>query len=104
MREIVSPSCTTWARVWSGDWRLSSAICSERVLYSLSIRPRVARSGTPSELNMVKRWRTSDCVVVNRDLAILHANKTARKYFQLADRRGGEMEFADLPQVLGAKI
>jgi signal transduction histidine kinase len=52
----------------------------------------------------ILRELSSACVVVNRDLAILHANKTARKYFQRADRRGGEMEFADLPQVLGTKI
>jgi nitrogen fixation/metabolism regulation signal transduction histidine kinase len=44
------------------------------------------------------------CVVVNRDLVILHANKAARKFFTRAERRSGELEFSDLPQLLGAKI
>jgi signal transduction histidine kinase/DNA-binding NarL/FixJ family response regulator len=46
----------------------------------------------------------SACVVVSRDLVILHANRTARKYFARAERRSGEMEFNDLPQALGAKV
>ncbi len=52
----------------------------------------------------ILRELSSACVVVNRDLAILHANKTARKYFARTDRRSGELEFSDLPQVLGAKV
>jgi len=52
----------------------------------------------------VLRELNSACVVVGRDLQILHANKLARKYFGQATRMSGEMEFADLPQVLGAKV
>jgi signal transduction histidine kinase len=52
----------------------------------------------------VLRELQSACVVVGRDLQILHANKMARKYFGQATRTSGEMEFADLPQALGAKI
>lgn len=52
----------------------------------------------------ILRELSSGCVVVSRDLAILHANKTARKYFMHGDRRTGEMEFSDLPQVLGSKV
>ncbi len=52
----------------------------------------------------ILRELSSACIVVSRDLAILHANKTARKYFCRADRRSGEMEFSDLPQLLGAKV
>jgi signal transduction histidine kinase len=37
-------------------------------------------------------------------LTILHANKTARKYFSRTERRSGELEFSDLPQLLGAKV
>ncbi len=37
-------------------------------------------------------------------MTILHANKTARRYFGRTERRSGEMEFSDLPQLLGAKI
>jgi signal transduction histidine kinase/DNA-binding NarL/FixJ family response regulator len=46
----------------------------------------------------------SACVVVSRDLTVLHANKSARKYFTRGDRRGSEIEFSDLPQVLGSKV
>jgi nitrogen fixation/metabolism regulation signal transduction histidine kinase len=44
------------------------------------------------------------CVVVSRDLAVLHANKAARKYFTRAERRSGELEFSDLPQILSTKV
>src|ERR1043166_8640663 len=52
----------------------------------------------------ILRELSSACVVVNRDLAILHANKTARRYFGGATRTSGEMEFSDLPEILGAKV
>jgi signal transduction histidine kinase len=34
----------------------------------------------------------------------LHANRTARTYFGRANKRSGELEFADLPLVLGSKV
>ena len=52
----------------------------------------------------VLRELNSACVVVSRDLKILHANKMARKYFNQVARMNGELEFTDLPQLLGAKI
>jgi nitrogen fixation/metabolism regulation signal transduction histidine kinase len=52
----------------------------------------------------ILRELSSACVVVNRDLAILHANKAARKFFPQPDRRGDRLEFSDLPQSLGGKI
>jgi len=52
----------------------------------------------------ILRELSSACVVVSRELQILHANKTARKYFLTGERRGGEMEFSDLPQLLGTKV
>jgi signal transduction histidine kinase len=52
----------------------------------------------------ILRELSSACVVVSRDLTILHANKMARRYFLRGDSRGGELEFNDLPQALGAKI
>jgi signal transduction histidine kinase len=52
----------------------------------------------------ILRELSSACVVVSRDLQVLHANKAARKYFGRAERRTGEMEFTDLPQGLGAKV
>ncbi len=47
---------------------------------------------------------SSGCLLVGRDLAILHANKTVRNYFAREGRRGRELEFSDLPQVLGSKV
>ncbi|HWQ91364.1 MAG TPA: ATP-binding protein [Clostridia bacterium] len=45
----------------------------------------------------------SACVVVSRDLVVLHANKAARRLLPV-ERRGSEPEFTDLPQVLGSKV
>jgi signal transduction histidine kinase len=47
---------------------------------------------------------SSACVVVSRDLSVLHANKMARQYFARPGRRSAELEFSDLPQLLGSKM
>ncbi len=52
----------------------------------------------------VLRELGSACIVVGRDLKVLHANKAARRHFAPKSAPGGEIEFSDLPQVLGAKI
>lgn len=52
----------------------------------------------------IMRELTSACIVVGRDLSILHANKMARRYFGPAERRSSELEFADLPQLLGSRV
>jgi len=52
----------------------------------------------------ILRELSSACVVVSRDLTILHANKAARKYFSRSERRGGDMEFSDLPELLGTRV
>ncbi len=52
----------------------------------------------------VLRELNSACVVVNRDLQILHANKMARKYFGQTSHAKDKLDFADLPQSLGAKV
>ena len=52
----------------------------------------------------VLRELSSACVVVGRDLKILHANKAARRHFGRKNERTGGLEFSDLPQTLGAKI
>lgn len=52
----------------------------------------------------VLRELSSACIVVGRDLKMLHANKAARRHFGRKNRRTGELEFSDLPQALGAKI
>jgi signal transduction histidine kinase/GAF domain-containing protein len=52
----------------------------------------------------VLRELSSACVVVGRDLKVLHANKSARRHFGRKNERTGGLEFSDLPQLLGAKI
>ncbi len=52
----------------------------------------------------VLRELSSACVVVSRDLGILHANKAARRLFGQRGSRTGELEFTDLPQLLGGKV
>jgi signal transduction histidine kinase len=52
----------------------------------------------------ILRELSSACVVVSRELTILHANKMARKYFSRAERHTSDLDFSDLPQVLGAKV
>ena len=61
-------------------------------------------AGNHQMMAEILRELSGACVVVSRDLTILHANKTARKYFARADRRSGELEFSDLPQSIGAKV
>jgi signal transduction histidine kinase/DNA-binding NarL/FixJ family response regulator len=52
----------------------------------------------------ILRELSSACVVVGRDLTVLHANKMARQYFARAGRRGADLEFTDLPMILGSKV
>jgi signal transduction histidine kinase/DNA-binding response OmpR family regulator len=52
----------------------------------------------------ILRELSSACVVVSRDLVVLHANKMARNYFARPGRKSADLEFSDLPQALGSKI
>lgn len=52
----------------------------------------------------VMRELSSACIVVSRDLAVLHANRMAKKYFGQTGARSGELEFSDLPAALGSKV
>lgn len=52
----------------------------------------------------VLRELNSACVVVGRDLKVLHANKAAQRHFGRKNLRTSSLEFTDLPQDLGAKI
>jgi nitrogen-specific signal transduction histidine kinase/DNA-binding NarL/FixJ family response regulator len=61
-------------------------------------------SGSHTMMAEILRELSSACVVVNRDLAVLHANKAARRFFGVSNQRSGEMEFSDLPQAVGTKI
>ncbi|MBI3876730.1 MAG: response regulator, partial [Verrucomicrobia bacterium] len=46
----------------------------------------------------------SACVVVDRNLNVLHANEAALAYFHKPERRSRALEFGDLPQILGGKV
>ena len=61
-------------------------------------------AGNHEMMTGVLRELSSACVVVGRDLKVLHANKAAKRHFGQKNRRTGELEFSDLPQTLGAKI
>ncbi len=61
-------------------------------------------AGNHEMMAEILRELSSACVVVGRDLNILHANKAARRFFGGAEHRSGEMEFSDLPQLLGSKV
>jgi nitrogen-specific signal transduction histidine kinase len=61
-------------------------------------------AGNHEMMTDVLRELSSACIVVGRDLKVLHANKAARRHFGRKNERTGELEFSDLPQALGAKI
>jgi signal transduction histidine kinase/DNA-binding response OmpR family regulator len=52
----------------------------------------------------VLRELGSACIVVSRDLKILHANKTARKFLGKTGRDVADLEFTDIPQQLASKV
>jgi nitrogen-specific signal transduction histidine kinase/CheY-like chemotaxis protein len=55
-------------------------------------------------MSEILRELGSACVVVSRDLVILHANKAARRFFSISNQQTRELEFSDLPQVIGTKV
>ena len=61
-------------------------------------------AGNHEMMTDVLRELSSACIVVGRDLKVLHANKAARRHFGRKNERTGGLEFSDLPQLLGAKI
>lgn len=54
-------------------------------------------------LTNILRQFNSGCCVINRDLTIVHCNDAARKYL-VGTRRAAEIQFSDLPVVLGSKV
>jgi signal transduction histidine kinase/DNA-binding NarL/FixJ family response regulator len=61
-------------------------------------------AGNHEMMTDVLRELSSACVVVGRDLKVLHANKAAKRHFGKKNDRTGSLEFSDLPQQLGSKI
>jgi len=60
-------------------------------------------SGNHKMLGEILRELSSACILVGSDLSILHANKIARRNFS-GEGRSGELEFSDLPQILGTRV
>ena len=69
-----------------------------------NIRLHDQLAGNHEMMTGVLRELSSACIVVGRDLKVLHANKAARRHFGQKNKRTGELEFSDLPQALGARI
>ncbi len=61
-------------------------------------------AGNHEMMTDVLRELNNACIVVGRDLKVLHANKSARRHFGRKNERTGKLEFSDLPPALGAKI
>jgi nitrogen-specific signal transduction histidine kinase len=61
-------------------------------------------AGNHEMMTDVLRELNNACIVVGRDLKVLHANKSARRHFGRKNERTGGLEFSDLPSALGAKI
>jgi signal transduction histidine kinase len=61
-------------------------------------------AGNHEIVNDILQRLSSACLVVGRDMSILHANKKARLLFNRAHSRPGELYFSDLPHELGSKI
>jgi signal transduction histidine kinase/CheY-like chemotaxis protein len=71
-------------------------------LCNIELHDRLA--GNHELMTDVLRELSSACIVVGRDLKVLHANKAARRHFGQKNKRTGDLEFSDLPQMLGAKL
>jgi nitrogen-specific signal transduction histidine kinase/CheY-like chemotaxis protein len=69
-----------------------------------NIRLHDQLAGNHQMLVDILRELNCACVVVNRELAVLHANKAARKHLGAANTQSGELEFSDLPEALGTKV
>jgi signal transduction histidine kinase/CheY-like chemotaxis protein len=61
-------------------------------------------AGNSEMMTDVLRELSSACIVVDHDLKVLHANKSAHRYFGQKNKPTGDLDFSDLPQALGAKI
>jgi two-component system sensor histidine kinase AtoS len=55
-------------------------------------------------MTAVLRELNSACIVVSRDLKVLHANKAARRLLGRRSEHPGQIEFSDLPADLGRDI
>ena len=52
----------------------------------------------------ILRYLHTACVVVGRDMSVLHNNDTACAFFGKTSHESGLLEFSDLPQAIGGKV
>jgi nitrogen fixation/metabolism regulation signal transduction histidine kinase len=52
----------------------------------------------------ILRHIKAGCVVIGRELNVMHANQVARTFFAQANRPSSIFDFNDLPQVIGGKV
>jgi nitrogen fixation/metabolism regulation signal transduction histidine kinase len=88
----------------NGELELIFHLLEELALAVRNISLHEQLSSSHEMLADILRQLSSACVVVNRDLTLLHVNKMARKYFAPPGHRNAELEFSDLPQLLGSKV
>ena len=55
-------------------------------------------------MSRILRELKDACVVVSHDLTVMHSNMAARRFFIVSNTRSGDLEFSDLPQLIGAKV
>jgi nitrogen-specific signal transduction histidine kinase/DNA-binding response OmpR family regulator len=61
-------------------------------------------AGNHEMMSGVLRELNCACIVVGRDLKVLHSNKSASRHFARRNDRSSRLEFSDLPPALGSKI
>ncbi len=71
-------------------------------LHNISLHDQLA--GSHETLTSVLRELNSACIVINRDLNVLHANRAVRTLLGRRTDLPGKLEFSDLPPALGSKI
>jgi nitrogen-specific signal transduction histidine kinase/CheY-like chemotaxis protein len=71
-------------------------------LHNSSLHDQLASSH--ETMTSVLRELNSACIVVSRELKVLHANQAVRHLLGRKGDRAGKLEFSDLPPALGSKI
>ena len=88
----------------NGELELIFHLLEELALAIKNIRLHDQLATNHEMMSDIFRQLSSACVVVSQDLAIVHANKAARNAFGKSAKRGVDLEFSDLPPVLGTKV
>ena len=82
----------------------AAAACEKAGLTVPNIRPQDQLAANHELMAEILRELSIGCIVVSQDLTILHANRTAHRYFAQSRRDQAELKFTDLPQALGRMV